>query len=225
MLAQKCSHFPILSAIVLLLITRVNTKSESLPENYEPDHKTIRAAMEEHRILPDIHKVPISHILKTNFKSGKFAMMGNELSREDTKELPQIVYPYQNDSYYAIVMSDLDAPTPNMPFLREWQNWLIVNIPGGNLPAGETLSEYIAPAEETASDYIGPGSKNFTGNHRYVITAYRQPGPIKFDDDHLDNKSDYGRICHSTNMFATDNELGNPWAVNFWYTAHDTKRS
>lgn len=50
-----------------------------------------------------------------------------------------------------------------MPFLREWQNWLIVNIPGGNLSAGETLSEYIAPAEETASDYIGPGSKNFTG--------------------------------------------------------------
>lgn len=44
-------------------------------------------------------------LMQTNFKSGKFAMMGNELSREDTKELPQIVYPYQNDSYYAIVMS------------------------------------------------------------------------------------------------------------------------
>ncbi|CAH0390512.1 unnamed protein product [Bemisia tabaci] len=219
MLFQEVLTF-ILSAIILCLFiigVYPHRDYEYVSEEDYPHFKIIKAAMEKHKIIPDLHKLFTFYTVQTKFMNGsKSAQMGNELSKEDTQEPPHISYCHDDDAYYTIIMSDLDAPTPGKPYLREWLHWLVVNIPRDNITAGETLGEYIAPV-----------TKNFTGRHRYVITAYRQPGgfrQLRFHEDRLDNKSDVGRVRFSTNTFANDYNYGDPWAMNFWYMSHDNKR-
>jgi phosphatidylethanolamine-binding protein len=45
--------------------------------------------------------------------------------------------------YYTLIMVDPDAPSRQKPKFREWQHWLIVNIPGDKINEGEVKSEYI----------------------------------------------------------------------------------
>lgn len=40
-------------------------------------------------------------------------------------------------------MIDADAPNCLSPLEGEWQNWLVVNIPGFHVDKGETLTEYV----------------------------------------------------------------------------------
>lgn len=50
-------------------------------------------------------------------------------------------------------------------------HWLIVNIPGGNLTAGQELL-----------DYVGSGPQPGYGLHRYVFLIYKQRGFQEFDE-------------------------------------------
>lgn len=60
-------------------------------------------------------------------------------------------------AWHLLLMTDPDAPSRQYPKLREVQHWLVGNIPGFNVSAGEVLSEYLAPEP-------APG----TGLHRCV---------------------------------------------------------
>ena len=53
---------------------------------------------------------------------------------------------------------DPDAPSRDDPKYREWRHWVVMNIPGNRVSAGETRSEY-----------IGAGPPKGTGLHRYVF--------------------------------------------------------
>lgn len=54
--------------------------------------------------------------------------------------------------------ADPDAPSREDPKWGEWRHWLVINIPGNDLSAGEV-----------AAEYIGAGPPKDTGLHRYIL--------------------------------------------------------
>lgn len=57
--------------------------------------------------------------------------------------------------------TDPDAPSRENPKFGEWQHWLVVNVPGSDVAAGETLSEY-----------VGSGPPKGTGMCFYLIVFF-----------------------------------------------------
>ncbi|XP_047999604.1 phosphatidylethanolamine-binding protein 1-like [Leguminivora glycinivorella] len=115
---------------------------------------------------------------------------------------------------FTAVHSDPDAPSRVEPKFREWHHWLVSNIPGNNVAAGETLSAYVGS---------GPRSNlpQGTGLHRYVFLVYQQPGKLNFDEPRLPNTSGDNRGGFSIHKFATKYGLGNPIAGNFYQAEWD----
>jgi phosphatidylethanolamine-binding protein (PEBP) family uncharacterized protein len=71
-----------------------------------------------------------------------------------------------------------DPDTPVRGYNREWQHWVVGNIPEDKVPKGEILTEYVGPAPP----------KN-TGSHRYVFLLYKQnQGSITFDERRIGNR-------------------------------------
>lgn len=61
---------------------------------------------------------------------------------------------------------------------REWQHWVVGNIPEDKVAKGEVLTEY-----------FGPAPPQNTGSHRYVFLLYKQnQGSITFDERRIGNR-------------------------------------
>ncbi len=95
------------------------------------------------------------------------------------KEQPSVKWTAEPNSYYTLIMTDPDAPSRAEPTYREWNHWLVVNIPGDKLSEGEIRSEY-----------VGAGPPQGTGLHRYVFLVLKQRAKGLFSDiPHLKNDS------------------------------------
>ena len=80
--------------------------------------------------------------------------------RSETLEQPTLQWNSGNGAaLYTVLMWDPDAPASS------WIHLLVVNIPGSNLSAGETVLPYMPPTPPS-------------GTHRYYITLYKQSGRI-----------------------------------------------
>lgn len=103
---------------------------------------------------------------------------GNELTPRQVKDIPVAVeWAADADSFYTLIMTDPDAPSRKEPTHREWNHWLVVNIPGNNVAAGETLSEY-----------VGAGPPPKSGLHRYVFVVFKQDGKHEFGEPIKSNR-------------------------------------
>ncbi|KAF5274947.1 hypothetical protein FQR65_LT04288 [Abscondita terminalis] len=152
--------------------------------------------MERSKIVPDIiDKVPNSTLnvtygnLKVNY--------GNELTPTDVKDPPNIEWPFEKGCFYLVLMTDPDVPCAKEPKDREFQHWLVGNIPGQKICKGDVLTEYIGAL---------PGMH--TGIHRYVLLVFKQPEKIKFEIKNLSNTTSKGREKFSTKDFAKKYKLG-----------------
>ena len=114
--------------------------------------------------------------MKITYPSGAKVNLGNELTPTEVKDIPNVAWTADADSFYTLIMTDPDAPSRAEPTFREWHHWLVGNIPGNNLKDGTTLSEY-----------IGSGPPKDTGLHRYVFVLYKQSGKLSFDEPKLTN--------------------------------------
>lgn len=47
-----------------------------------------------------------------------------------------------------MIFADPDVPNRTTHFEREWQNWVVVNIPGCKFKNGKVLTKYIPPLPE-----------------------------------------------------------------------------
>ncbi|KAF2895554.1 hypothetical protein ILUMI_10618 [Ignelater luminosus] len=136
--------------------------------------------------------------------------LGNELPPRHMKDEPHISYEADPDEYYTLIMIDPDAPRRKNPIQKEWQAWLVVNIPGSRVKDGETLTEYIPPCPV-----------NFTGFHRFVFLVYQQPNRLDFNEPYKSNTDVTNRINFSTKRFARKYGLGDPIAGNFFQAEYD----
>lgn len=53
------------------------------------------------------------------------------------KNQPHVHWDADQNSFYTLLMIDPDAPTRQSPKFKEWQHWLVVNIPGNNVSQGD----------------------------------------------------------------------------------------
>lgn len=119
----------------------------------------------------------------------------------------RVKWPAEKDAHYALMLIDPDAPTRTKPTAREWQHWLVVNIPGDDFKRGDILSQYVGSAPPKGS-----------GLHRYVFLAYKQPGTLICDESKLTNRSGKRRAHFCAKKFAEKYNLGKPVAGN-WFEA------
>lgn len=168
-------------------------------------------AFKSNEVVPDVVKVPPLQKVSVKYSAtGKEVNLGNELTPTEVREQPVVEYEVESNAYYTLIMTDPDAPSRQNPKSREWQHWLVVNIPGNDVNKGNVLSEY-----------VGSGPPKGTGLHRYVFLVYKQPGKISFNEQFLSKNNGKTRGKFSAQKFAEKYRLGNPIAGNFYQSKYD----
>jgi len=166
--------------------------------------------MEEHGIVPDVIDKAPSALVEVKFSAGDLKL-GSIFTPTQVKDPPvTITWPTEPGAFYTLCMTDPDAPSRKEPKFREWHHWLVVNIPEGDVAAGEVLSAY-----------IGSGPPQGTGLHRYVFLVYKQPSKLVFNEKKLTNKSGENRGAFKIREFAKKYNLGEPIAGNFYQAEFD----
>ncbi|CAH1641272.1 unnamed protein product [Spodoptera littoralis] len=171
---------------------------------------TIAKSFESHMVVPDVVSKAPEAIVSVKYPSGVEVDEGNVLTPTLVKDIPTVSWEASSDQFYTLAMTDPDAPSRQDPKFREWHHWLVGNVPGNNVAAGETLSQY-----------VGSGPPKGTGLHRYVFLVYKQPGKLEFDEPRLTNKSGDNRGKFSIANFAKKYNLGDPIAGNLYQAEYD----
>ncbi|KAI9562911.1 hypothetical protein GHT06_010367 [Daphnia sinensis] len=165
-------------------------------------------AMKGHAIVPDVIDVAPAGTIDVEYDSGAVVKEGNELTPTEVQNEPaRVKWPAEKDAHYTLMLIDPDAPTRTKPTAREWQHWLVVNIPGDDFKRGDVLSQYVGSAPPKGS-----------GLHRYVFLVYKQPGTLICDESKLTNRSGKRRAHFCNRKFSEKYNLGNPVAGN-WFEA------
>lgn len=171
---------------------------------------TIARRLKKHAVIPDVIDKAPGELIRVTYPCGLQVELGNILKPVQVKDEPHVKWKICPDKLYTLCMTDPDAPSREKPEFREWNHWLIGNIPGYNLEKGDVLSEY-----------IGAGPPKDTGLHRYVFLAYLQPGKLEFDEKPLTNRKTDNRAKFSIRKFAQKYNLGQPMAANFFQAEYD----
>ncbi|KAF7279648.1 hypothetical protein GWI33_006880 [Rhynchophorus ferrugineus] len=166
--------------------------------------------MEKEKVVPDVIDQTPKAVAEVAFKGGVKANMGNVLTPTQVKDAPTIQWPVEPDSLYTLCMTDPDAPSRTNPKFREWQHWLVGNIPGNEISKGDVLSAY-----------VGAGPPKGSGLHRYVILIYKQKGKISFSEPKIPNTSGDGRPKFSIKKLAEKYDFDGPIAGNFFQAEWD----
>ena len=171
---------------------------------------SIAKSFESNLVVPDVVPRPPAAVVSVKYPSGVEVSEGNVLTPTQVKDVPTVSWDAAPDQLYTLAMTDPDAPSRQEPKFREWHHWLVGNIPGNNVAAGETLSQY-----------VGSGPPQGTGLHRYVFLVYKQPCKLDFDEPRLPNTSGENRGKFSIANFAKKYNLGDPVAGNFYQAEYD----
>ena len=95
--------------------------------------------------------------------------------------------------------TDPDAPNPANPRLADYRQWLVVNIPGQDVAAGDTLASYAPPSPPH-------------GVHRYVFNVFKQ----KNGKQSFEGVLEEGRPRRNVLEFAKKWDLGDAISGTFF---------
>lgn len=181
-----------------LVLERADSQCNGSKINYR--NNTTSIYLHRHRSLPP----------QVTYPNATAVTYGDPLTPTQVKDTPTVEWPAADaDSFYTLIMTDPDAPSRHAPELREWQHWTVVNIPGANLTAGDTLTEY-----------VGAGPPKGTGLHRYVFLLFKQQHQHAFGEPLL-KRTDANRTHFNTRAFAEKHQLGAAVAGNLFQAEYD----
>nr|ANS56330.1 TFL1-like protein [Cephalotaxus sinensis] len=144
--------------------------------------------------------IKMSVVYNANFQ----VKNGFELMPSTVVEPPQVeVVDGDLRSFFTLVMTDPDAPSPSDPTGREYLHWLVTDIPG-------TLSNSYGRA---IVSYENP--RPMIGIHRYVFALFKQKGKGAVE-------SPPSRHHFNTRQFAECNGLGLPVAAVYFNCQRET---
>ncbi|XP_034936951.1 protein D2-like [Chelonus insularis] len=167
----------------------------------------VKTVFEEAKIVSDILDSAPTKEIEVKYGEQK-VNLGNEFKPTITKDIPEVHYEHEGGVLYTLVLTDPDAPTRG--YNREFQHWLVGNIPEDKVAKGEVLTEYVGPAPPKGS-----------GKHRYIFLLYKQnQGAITFDERRIGNR-DKRRNRFSIKKFAQKYNLEGPIAGNFFRAEYD----
>ncbi|XP_005176905.1 protein D2-like [Musca domestica] len=164
----------------------------------------------KNQIIPDVVTVGPKSLLKIAYQGNLQVDKGNELTPSQVKEPPTLEWPNEDATYYTLIMTDPDAPSRKNPTFREYQHWLVANIPGGAVEKGDVLTAY-----------IGSGPPKGTGLHRYVFLVFKQNGKVKFNEEHIPKNKGSSRGKFNTMQFVKKYKLAELVAGNFYVAKWD----
>ncbi|KAF7995061.1 hypothetical protein HCN44_004533 [Aphidius gifuensis] len=169
----------------------------------------VKSSFETAKIVTDIIDTAPTDIISIKYGK-KEVNLGNELEPSQTAHIPEIHFNHTGGYLYTLVLTDPDIPVKG--YNREWQHWLVGNIPEDKVDRGEVLTEYIGPAPPKNS-----------GKHRYVFLLYKQnQGAITFTERRL-GTHDKSRSRFSIKKFADKYNLEGPIAGNYFLAQYDTQ--
>ncbi|KAI2796855.1 hypothetical protein BLOT_014552 [Blomia tropicalis] len=180
----------------------------------------LRRLLLKQKIIPDMIGTAPLYELRVRYMSGVEAQLGNDLTPTSVRYPPSTIHwPTQRNSWYTIIMVDLDDPAASTMMgnqttkgNRETLHWLVVNMPGNDPKRGQTFAEYIGAR---------PAPNNST-SHRYVLIVYKQSGKIIMNRSRIDSRSISGRTGWKTRDFATEYKLYGPIAINWFHAQYDS---
>lgn len=145
---------------------RVNKEKELIDMN-EKLGPSSPEDFEKYKIIPDLLDKTELSVLNCHFtpKGTKLVVENWQFVKaEDTIYPPTVTWTAKPDTYYSIVMLNLDSPKPEEPTFRSWNHWGVCNISSpGEINAGTVFCEYIACCP--AKGY---------GVHRFCIVLLEQ---------------------------------------------------
>nr|ANS56365.1 TFL1-like protein [Picea wilsonii] len=109
-------------------------------------------------------------------------------------------------TFYTLIMTDPDSPSPSDPTEREYLYWMVTDIPG------TTSNSFVCSGREMMSYEI---PKPLIGIHRYVFSLFQQKGRQTV----LPPSS---RHHFNTRQFAQYNGLGLPVAAVYFNAQRET---
>nr|XP_018911646.1 PREDICTED: protein D2-like isoform X4 [Bemisia tabaci]XP_018911647.1 PREDICTED: protein D2-like isoform X4 [Bemisia tabaci] len=158
--------------------------------------------------MPDVLNETPKHLVEVVYGEYYKIYFGNKVNPDFCSAPPKMTWPADPKKFYTLLMVDPDQPSRLTPTDREFLLWLLVNIPGQKRLLGHTCAEYRPPEPD-------PG----TVPHRFVYVIYEQPmGKIKSKEPYSDVLNSWGRANWSNRKFAEKYKLGEPHAVNFFYS-------
>lgn len=161
-----------------------------------PPELNMTAEMTRSRLIPDIIDVAPPWPVRVTYKWDSIHF-GNHLNRLQLKVLPSFINWRKYDGrFYTLVMTGPDTPTMESPKNREFQHWLVGNIPArySGIKEGETLTEYKVELTPLYAE----------GDHRIAFLMFEQPSEEKlmFDEYRIHRGSnDTLRTNFSTRAF------------------------
>ncbi|XP_014224826.1 protein D2-like [Trichogramma pretiosum] len=159
------------------------------------------------KIEPDIISISPNETIEIKY-GNKEIKLGTEITPTEAQNIPEVHYKHDGGILYTLFMTDPDVPVRG--YAREWQHWVVGNIPEDKVHKGEVLTEYVGPAPPKNS-----------GAHRYVFLLYRQnQGSITFDERRIGNR-DKKRNRFSVAKFVEKYNLEGPLAGNFMKAQYD----
>uniref|UniRef100_A0A2H1X2U3 SFRICE_002482 n=1 Tax=Spodoptera frugiperda TaxID=7108 RepID=A0A2H1X2U3_SPOFR len=188
---------------VLILLGCVSNLTAS------PVQSDVAQTFLEHEVVPDVLSVAPAEYLTVKFPSGAEVNGGNVLTPTLVKDVPTLSWNANPDLFYTVVNTDPDAPSRADPVSREFAHWLVGNVPGDDIAAGDRLMQY-----------VGAGPSLGSGLHRYVFLVYQQPAKLEFDEPRIDMTAENRRAFSIAN-FAKKYNLGDPIAGNFYQAEYD----
>ncbi|XP_052888364.1 protein D2-like [Anopheles moucheti] len=161
-------------------------------------------------IVSDLIDVAPEETIKITYpESDAEVSLGNQLTPTQVRSPPKLCWSVETNALYTLLMADPDAPSRSNPEMRSWKHWVVGNIPGIDVAAGEVLA-----------DYVGSGPPQGTGLHRYVFLVYKQQDRVMFNETVLSSRNP-NRGKWNPASFAKQYELGDPVAGNFYQAQYD----
>ncbi|KHN70911.1 26 kDa secreted antigen [Toxocara canis] len=156
-------------------------------------------------IVPLVVTSAPSRRVSVTFANNVQVNCGNTLTTAQVANQPTVTWEAQPNDRYTLIMVDPDFPSAANRQQGQRLHWWVINIPGNNIAGGTTLAAF-QPSTPAAN----------TGVHRYVFLVYRQPAVI--NSPLLNNLvvQDSERPGFGTTAFATQFNLGSPYAGNFY---------
>ncbi|XP_074080643.1 large ribosomal subunit protein mL38 [Macrotis lagotis] len=112
--------------------------------------------------------------LNVAYSLGEELMMpvfqGNEVTPTEAINPPEVMFEAEKGSLWTLLLTNLDGHLQEQD--AEYIHWLVTNIPGSDVSAGEETCHYLPPFPSRG-----------TGFHRFVFLLFKQHGPINFSED------------------------------------------
>ncbi len=120
-------------------------------------------------MVPEILDAAPAALLDLTFRTVR-TFPGMKLTADVTKFSPMLRWDVEPNTFYTVVVSNLDINSRRNRTLAEYWHWFVANIPGDNIDNGQVIFDLLHPLVMPDGD----------GGHRFGYFVMKQPGRMDY---------------------------------------------